>query len=72
MKLTTTIIDGIPTVRIQHPSDVEGMALIDVRGLDEFTGELGHIQGSVLKTLGPELENFLNTADKNKPILLVH
>ena len=71
MNLKTSLVEGIPTARIQHPSDIEGMELIDVRGPDEFTGELGHIKGSVLKTLGPELENYLQIADKKKSILFI-
>lgn len=45
-------------------SQTKKVRLIDVRRPDEFTGELGHIKNAELFTLGPDLENFLQTADK--------
>jgi sulfur dioxygenase len=46
--------------------------IIDVRSNEEFTGELGHIAGSQLVTLGPPLMKFLNEMpDKNKEIVFV-
>lgn len=71
MNLKPFMIDQIPTVKIEKSSEVEGLTLIDVRRPDEFTGELGHIKGAILKTLGPELESYLNTADKNQNILFI-
>lgn len=41
------------------------LQLIDVRGPDEFHGELGHIEGSKLITLGPDLSEFLKKSDKS-------
>lgn len=41
-----------------HQSD---FVLIDVRTPEEYTGELGHIKGAQLVTLGPELEDKINT-----------
>jgi rhodanese-related sulfurtransferase len=63
--------DQVPTVQIQDPSDIIGFELIDVRRSDEYTGELGHIEKAKLFTLGPDLEKFLITADKNSPILFI-
>jgi rhodanese-related sulfurtransferase len=63
--------DGIPTVSAK---DIEGMKevnLIDVRSPDEYVGELGHINGSRLVTLGPELDGFLATANKQSPIIFI-
>lgn len=45
--------------------------LIDVRRPDEFTGELGHIEGSELVTLGPDLEQKLNLIDKDEPYVFI-
>jgi len=63
--------DQVPTLKIQETSDILGFELIDVRRIDEYTGELGHIEKAKLFTLGPDLEQFLNTADKNLPILFI-
>jgi hydroxyacylglutathione hydrolase len=64
-------VDGVPTLLLEAVNDVSGYTLVDVRRDDEFTGELGHIQGATLKTLGPDLMKYLNTADKTKPILFI-
>jgi rhodanese-related sulfurtransferase len=64
-------VDGIPTLRIEAQEDVKDYHLVDVRRSDEFTGELGHIAGAVLKTLGPELGAYLPTLDKTKPVLFI-
>lgn len=64
-------IDGVPTLVLEAAQDVTGYILVDVRRDDEFTGELGHIKGASLKTLGPDLMKYLNTEDKKKPILFI-
>lgn len=70
--MKTTIIDGIPEV---HPTELQNnlskVALIDVRRPEEFTGELGHIDGSVLVTLGPDLQKYLESAEKNAPTVFI-
>lgn len=45
--------------------------LIDVRRPDEFNGELGHIEGAELFPLGPELIQFLDSADKSSEIVFI-
>ena len=45
--------------------------LVDVRRPDEFTGELGHIPGSVLVTLGEELVQFLKQQDPHEEMVFV-
>lgn len=45
--------------------------LVDVRRDDEFDGELGHIDGAVLKTLGPELMDYLSSENKNTQIAFI-
>lgn len=64
-------VDGVPTLKINNQEDVSGYELIDVRRAEEYSGELGHIEGAQLKTLGPELESYLSTADKSKNILFI-
>lgn len=64
--------NGIPEVT---PADLVvhlgRVALIDVRRSDEFSGELGHIAGARLITLGPDLEAFLSEADRSAEIVFV-
>lgn len=58
---TTLIKMGVPTIQVMQPEALseENFCIIDVRRPDEFTGELGHIEGAQLATLGPELDHFL-------------
>ncbi len=67
----TYMKDGIPTVIPQDVQSFKDARLIDVRMPEEFVGELGHIAGSSLKTLGPELDHFLTSADKNEVIIFI-
>ncbi|MDW8190497.1 MAG: rhodanese-like domain-containing protein, partial [Pseudobdellovibrionaceae bacterium] len=63
---------GIPEVTVhdvyEHRKNV---MLIDVRRPEEFNNEYGHIEGARLVTLGPELEQFLQTADKEQEIVFI-
>ena len=63
--------DGVPTLQINDPSTLNEYALIDVRRPEEFIGELGHIQGAKLVTLGPELDSYLEKENKNTKILFI-
>jgi glyoxylase-like metal-dependent hydrolase (beta-lactamase superfamily II)/rhodanese-related sulfurtransferase len=45
--------------------------LIDVRRTDEYTGELGHIPGSHLITLGDRLKNFLEGYSRSEEIIFI-
>lgn len=64
-------LNGIAHLVLEHESDVKDFEVIDVRRSDEFTGELGHISGARLVTLGPELDQFLQGHDKQSKILFV-
>ncbi len=64
-------IHGVPTLMINSNEDINGFELIDVRRADEFNAELGHIKGAKLVTLGPELENFIQSMDKSKEVLFI-
>jgi hydroxyacylglutathione hydrolase len=45
--------------------------LIDVRSSDEFTGELAHIPGSELITLGEDLEKAMASFSKDEKIIFI-
>lgn len=45
--------------------------IIDVRRPDEFNNELGHVPGSKLLTLGPELTEFLERGNRGDEIIFV-
>jgi len=46
--------------------------LIDVRRSEEFVGELKHIEGAQLATLGPELEKIIQShSPDSKPIVFI-
>jgi sulfur dioxygenase len=63
---------GIPEVTCQDIEKLtDKLILIDVREDDEFTGELGHIKGSKLITLGEDFEKFIATANKDQEMVLV-
>lgn len=62
---------SIPTISPHDVRSHKGAMLIDVRRPDEYVGELGHIAGAVLKTLGPELDEFLSTLNKNEIIIFI-
>lgn len=51
--------------------NVGQVTLIDVRGEDEYIGELGHIPSAQLYTLGEMLEHYLDSEDKDKEIVFV-
>lgn len=55
------------------PNDVKksDYRLIDVRSHDEFTGELAHVPGSELITLGEELDKVLSDLDKDEKIIFI-
>ncbi len=68
---TSFMKDGIPTVTPKDVLNLNDVTLIDVRMPDEYIGELGHIEHALLTTLGPELEAFLKTANKELTIIFV-
>lgn len=45
--------------------------IVDVRTFEEFQGELGHIENAELVTLGPDLINFLDTLNRDEPVVFV-
>lgn len=71
------VVDGTPEITVEdlfnHLSDVKNkkIRLIDVRRPDEYNNELGHIEGTELITLGPDLTNFLEKSDRSEEIVFV-
>lgn len=49
----------------------QGFRLIDVRRPDEYTGELGHIEGAELVTLGEDLQKLIDTGSPNQPLVFI-
>lgn len=63
--------DGIPEVTPEQVSSIgAGARIIDVREVNEFSGELGHIPGAELVPQGT-LEHACKDWDKLAPLVLV-
>lgn len=66
------VVDDVPEIPPDAFKDYVGkITLIDVRRPDEFDGELAHIPGAKLVTLGPELDAYLATHDRDDEIVFV-
>lgn len=68
--------NGIPEISVEQlheklDSAKNKMLLIDVRTPEEFTGELGHIKGTLLKTLGIDLSTYLQKLDRTEEIIFI-
>lgn len=64
-------VNGVNNLFVSNEGSVRGYQLIDVRGPDEFVGDLGHIKGAKLFTLGAELHQFFETAPKDENYLFI-
>ncbi len=70
--LRPTFVNNVPEVTCVNTFENRNTArLIDVRRPDEYDGELGHVKNAELITLGEDLTNFLETADKNQAIIFI-
>ena len=66
--------DGAPEISISELKSKlanGGFKIVDVRRPDEFTGELGHVDGAQLVTLETDLENVLPTFNKDETYVFV-
>lgn len=64
--------DTVPEVSVDQVQETKGkVLLIDVRTPEEWVSELGHIDGSELKTLGEEFEKYIQDLDKEKEAVIV-
>ncbi len=71
-KFKSTLVDDVPEITPdQLKPHLAHVTLIDVRRPDEFNGELRHIPGARLITLGPDLDAFLNTHNKEDEIVFI-
>lgn len=62
---------GYQDILVSDLDSLHGVArIIDVREPDEFDGELGHLKGAELVSLG-ELGSTASQWDRTKPLLLV-
>lgn len=62
-------IKNISAIDLQNRLDE--VLVIDVRNPDEFTGELGHIKGSHLISLGDQVKQFLQGYNRSEEIVFV-
>lgn len=78
-KLATEVYLGVPEIK---PSQLQALIssptwsdakvrLLDVRMPNEFTGELGHVADSEFVTLGPDLQQLLDSGDRKTPIVFI-
>lgn len=66
------IVDDVPEITPEEfKPHIGKVTLIDVRREDEFNGELSHIPGARLITIGPDLDKFLSTHDRDDEIVFV-
>ena len=66
------IVDDVPEITpSEFTSYIGKVTLIDVRRPEEFNGELSHIPGAKLIPLGPDLDSFLHSHDRNDEIVFV-
>lgn len=70
--LSPQVIHGVSEISPELVKPHLGkLRIIDVRRDDEFNGELGHIPGAELVSLGSSFENWLETADIDEEVLIV-
>lgn len=65
------MFQSIPEIHPKNVFEKKDYVLVDVRSPEEFHGELAHVPGAVLKTLGPELSRWLNQQDKEAKIIFI-
>ncbi len=68
----TTSGDGVPEVCCEETLEkARQCQLIDVRRPDEFTGELGHVDGAKLVTLETDFESEVGKWDKDQTYVFI-
>ncbi len=64
--------DKVPEISPdQLKPHIDHVTMIDVRQPDEYVGELSHIPGARLITLGTDLDSFLQSHDKDDEVVFV-
>jgi glyoxylase-like metal-dependent hydrolase (beta-lactamase superfamily II)/rhodanese-related sulfurtransferase len=70
--LTPHLNQDVPEIGIEDLKDrLADVLLVDVRTPGEYNDALGHLPGTLLKTLGPELDAFLDAASRLQEIVFV-
>lgn len=65
-------VNGVPEISPQDlKAHLKEVTIIDVRRPDEYHGELGHVPGSKLVTLGYDLKEFLEKMNREQEIVFV-
>ena len=68
----TNLTQTIPVLSVEELQlQKEKSLLVDVRSVDEFNGELGHIAWAHLATLGDNLKHFLEGYERSEEIVFV-
>ncbi len=71
-KFSPQLVNGIPEITPHELKNfLQESIIIDVRSQDEFVGELGHVPGAKLVTLGDQLIKFLDGQEKDQEIVFV-
>lgn len=66
------VVNGVPEITPDEFKPYVGkVTLIDVRQSDEFNGDLAHIPSAKLVTLGPDLDAFLQSHNKEDNLVFV-
>ncbi len=65
------MFQSIPEIHPNKVHEKNDYTLVDVRRPDEFSGELGHIPGAILKTLGSDLTSWLEQQSKDQKIIFI-
>ena len=63
---------GVPEITVNDLNEQKAkVQIVDVRRPDEFSGELGHIDGAMFSTLETDLETTLEKLPKDKIYVFV-
>jgi len=64
--------EGAPEVTPEEVKEaMASLKLVDVREKDEFSGELGHIEGAMHSSLQTNFKNDLNSLDKSENYVFI-
>ena len=63
--------EDLNTAMSQTDWKSKSVRLIDVRRPDEYTGEVGHVTGAELITLGPDLQNAIDAGNSAEEIVFI-
>jgi rhodanese-related sulfurtransferase len=63
--------EGVPEITCQDLAHASGIAIIDVRRPDEFTGELGHVKDAKLSTLETSFGQDINAWPRDATYVFV-